>query len=53
MDASRCTKCRKRLMAMTDRKGRTRLVCLICDKIDPIRTDIVKQQSRPPIEGLA
>jgi len=29
-------------MAMTDRKGRTRLVCLICDKIDPIKTDIVK-----------
>jgi len=35
-------KCRKRLMAMTDRTGRTKLVCLKCDNIDPMKTDAVK-----------
>jgi hypothetical protein len=42
MDASRCMTCRKRLIALTERKGRTRLVCLVCDKIDPLKTEIVK-----------
>jgi tRNA(Ile2) C34 agmatinyltransferase TiaS len=35
MDATRCPNCKKRLMAMTDAKGRTDLRCLKCDKIDP------------------
>jgi len=42
MDQSRCPKCKKRLMAMTDKSGRTKLVCLKCDKIDPMKTDVVK-----------
>ena len=42
MDVSRCPACRKRLMAMTDRTGRTTLVCLKCDDIDPMKTDAVK-----------
>lgn len=42
MDSSRCPKCRKRLMAMTDRTGRTSLVCLRCDQVDPMKTDAVK-----------
>jgi DNA-directed RNA polymerase subunit M/transcription elongation factor TFIIS len=42
MDVNRCPKCRKRLMAMTDKTGRTALVCLKCDKIDPMRTDAIK-----------
>lgn len=29
-------------MAMTDRTGRTKLVCLKCDNIDPMKTDVVK-----------
>jgi hypothetical protein len=33
MDATRCPNCKKRLMAMTDAKGRTELRCLKCDKI--------------------
>jgi hypothetical protein len=32
-------------MAMTDRKGRTTLVCLRCDKIDPMKTDAAKWAS--------
>ena len=42
MDSSRCPKCRKRLMAMTDRTGRTTLVCLRCDPVDPMKTDAIK-----------
>lgn len=42
MDVTRCTACKRRLMAMTDRTGRTRLVCLKCDNIDPMQTDAVK-----------
>jgi len=42
MDSSRCQKCRKRLIAMTDRTGRTKLVCLKCDDVDPMKTDAVK-----------
>ena len=32
MDITRCPSCNKRLMAMTDRTGRTELRCLKCDK---------------------
>jgi hypothetical protein len=42
MDPSRCPKCKKRLMAMTDRTGRTELVCLKCENVDPMKTDAVK-----------
>jgi hypothetical protein len=42
MDQSRCPTCKKRLIAMTDRTGRTNLVCLKCDDIDPIKTDAAK-----------
>ena len=42
MDITRCPQCKRRLMSMTDRKSRTRLVCLKCDNIDPLRTDAVK-----------
>jgi hypothetical protein len=30
------------LMAMTDRTGRTNMVCLKCDNIDPMKTDAAK-----------
>jgi hypothetical protein len=42
MDPSRCPECKKRLMAMTDRTDRTELVCLQCQKVDPMKTDTVK-----------
>ena len=42
MDMTRCSACKKRLMAMTDRIGRTTLVCLKCDNIDPMKTDAAK-----------
>jgi hypothetical protein len=29
-------------MAMTDRTGRTQLVCLKCDDVDPMKTDAAK-----------
>lgn len=42
MDQSRCPNCKRRLMAMTDRTGRTQLVCMKCDKIDPMKTNAVR-----------
>ncbi|MDB5553570.1 MAG: hypothetical protein JWL86_3554 [Rhizobium sp.] len=39
MDMTRCPKCNRRLMAMTDRTGRTDLRCLKCDKVD-LRKDV-------------
>jgi uncharacterized protein with PIN domain len=45
MDVSRCPRCKKRLMAMTDRTGRTQLVCLKCDNVDPMKTDAAKWAS--------
>jgi hypothetical protein len=42
MDVSRCVRCQKRLMKMTDRTGQSKLVCLKCDNIDPMKTDAAK-----------
>jgi phage FluMu protein Com len=42
MDAIRCPKCEKRLMATTDRTGESELRCLNCDKVDPMKTDAAK-----------
>jgi phage FluMu protein Com len=47
MDQTRCPKCNKRLMAMTDRTGRTELRCLKCDKVDPMKTDTAKWADSP------
>ena len=47
MNEHRCPKCKKLLMAMTDRTGRTELVCLKCDKVDPMRTDAAKWAESP------
>lgn len=49
VDVSRCPECKKRLMAMTDRTGRTKLVCLKCHDVDPMKTDAAKWAS----SGLA
>jgi len=42
MDDHRCPKCRKLLMAMIDRTGRTELRCVKCDQVDPMKTDAAK-----------
>lgn len=42
MDETRCPKCHRRLMAMTDKTGRTELRCLKCDKVDPMKIDAAK-----------
>jgi phage FluMu protein Com len=42
MDDHRCPKCKKLLMAMTDRTGRTELRCLKCDQVDPMKTHAAK-----------
>lgn len=42
MDIDRCPRCKTRLTAMSDRTGRTELVCLKCDNIDPMKTDAAK-----------
>jgi DNA-directed RNA polymerase subunit RPC12/RpoP len=45
MDATRCPHCKKRLMAMTDAKGRTDLRCLKCDKIVPTNAGAKQDQA--------
>jgi DNA-directed RNA polymerase subunit M/transcription elongation factor TFIIS len=45
MNDHRCPKCKKLMMAMTDRTGKTRLRCVKCNKIDPMKTDAVKLAS--------
>ena len=52
MDITRCPKCKKRLVAMTDRNGRTELCCLKCDDVDPLRTDVAKWAKSPLASGL-
>jgi phage FluMu protein Com len=47
MDVTRCPICNKRLMAMSDRIGRTELRCPTCDKIDPMKTDAAKWADTP------
>jgi hypothetical protein len=42
IDVTRCRECKKRLMAMTDRTGKTKLLCLKCDNVDPMKTDALK-----------
>jgi tRNA(Ile2) C34 agmatinyltransferase TiaS len=42
MDATRCPHCKKRMKAVATSDGRTGLQCLVCDKIDPLKTDAVK-----------
>jgi hypothetical protein len=42
MDLSRCPVCKRRLIAMTDRTGRTNMACLKCDNVDPMKTDALK-----------
>jgi phage FluMu protein Com len=47
MNDHRCPKCKKLLLAMTDRTGRTELRCLKCDRIDPMKTDAAKWAESP------
>jgi phage FluMu protein Com len=42
MDEHRCPKCNKLLMAMTDRTGLTKLRCLKCDQVDPMKSPTAK-----------
>jgi hypothetical protein len=43
----RCPKCNKRLIAMTDRTGRSEFRCLKCDEVDPIKTELAKWAESP------
>jgi phage FluMu protein Com len=47
MDEHRCPKCKKLLMAMTDRTGKTELRCLKCDRVDPMKTAALKWADSP------
>jgi len=47
MDISRCAKCNKPLMAMTDRTGRPELRCLKCEKASPRKTVATTWAERP------
>jgi tRNA(Ile2) C34 agmatinyltransferase TiaS len=47
MDATRCPRCDKRMIAVSTAFGRTDLKCLQCDKRDPLKTDAVKCANSP------
>jgi phage FluMu protein Com len=47
MEAHRCPKCKKLLMAMTDRTGKTELRCLKCEQVDPMKTEAAKWADSP------
>jgi hypothetical protein len=47
MDEHRCPNCKKLMMAMTDRTGRTELRCLKCNKLDPMKTEATKWAESP------
>jgi DNA-directed RNA polymerase subunit M/transcription elongation factor TFIIS len=47
MDDHRCPKCKRLLIAMTDRTGRTELRCLKCDQVDPMKTHGAKWADSP------
>jgi phage FluMu protein Com len=51
MDDHRCPKCKKLLMAMTNRTGRTELRCLKCDRVDPMKTEALKWAESPLAVG--
>lgn len=51
MDTNRCPRCKKRLMAVTDKTGRTGLVCLKCDNVDPMKTDAAKWANSSLADG--
>jgi hypothetical protein len=38
MDISRCPSCKKLLIPASSDSGRTNLVCLFCDDVDPMLT---------------
>lgn len=47
MDISRCPQCRKLLVPVLSASGRTELLCLKCDEVDPLRTDAAKWAMSP------
>ena len=47
MDEHRCSKCKKLMIAMTDRTGRTELRCLKCDKIGHKNPEAVNWANSP------
>ncbi len=51
MDITRCPKCNKRLIAVTDR-GRTELKCPKCDEIDPMKTEAAKWADSPLVPPM-
>jgi phage FluMu protein Com len=51
MDDHRCPKCKKLLMAMTNRTGRTELRCLKCDRVDAMKTEALKWAESPLAVG--
>jgi hypothetical protein len=47
MDISRCPQCGKRLVPVLSASGRTDLLCLKCDEVDPLTTDVAKWAKSP------
>jgi hypothetical protein len=47
MDENRCPGCHRRLIAVLSSNGRTELQCLVCDEVDPLRTDALNWAESP------
>jgi hypothetical protein len=53
MDISRCPQCRRLLVPVLSANGRTELLCLKCDEVDPLRTDAAKWARSPLADDQA
>jgi phage FluMu protein Com len=49
MDVTRCPQCRKLLVPVRSANGRTELLCLKCDDVDPLTTDAVTKWAKSPL----
>jgi len=43
----RCPHCNKRMKPVVEDNGRTDFKCLLCDQVDPMKTDAVKWAESP------
>jgi len=53
MDISRCRQCGRLLVPVLSANGRTELLCMKCDDVDPLRTDAAKWAKSPLADDQA
>ena len=53
MDISRCPQCKRLLVPVLSANGRTDLLCLKCDEVDPLTTNAAKWAKSPLADDQA